>query len=216
MDAVTLGQLDYASAMRRSTAIGHLVEMATVAAERLELTDRHRWPLKEIWVTGALLSFAETLDAGAVVLVLDLPPEELPWLRMHPAGEAIGHQLGLGKRPFLWCYRPRAWPAWSYQHRRAVKVWAVDSGLDSSAIDALRSRRFERLAIVEPSDAELTTQLRAEMAVSREHLRSVLESYWDRDWRRRHKGYDESPEDHLWRAATAVSEMLDALGNLSE
>jgi hypothetical protein len=75
---------------------------------------------------------------------------------------------------------------------------------------------LKRLAIVEPSDAELTTQLRAEMAVSREHLRSVLESYWDRDWRRRHKGYDESPEDHLWRTATAVSEMLDALGNLSE
>ncbi|OBA77199.1 hypothetical protein A5641_18305 [Mycobacterium sp. 1554424.7] len=202
--------------MKRSTAIGHLVEMATVAAEWLELGDRHRWPLKEIWVTGEFLSFAETLDAGAVVLVLDLPVEELPWLRMHPVGEAIGHQLGLGKRPFLWCYRPRAWPAWNCQHRRVMKVWADGSGLDSSAIDALRSRRFEGLAIAEPSDDELTTQLRAELAVSREHLRSVLEGYWDRDWRRRHQGYDESPEDHLWRAATAVAEMLDAVGDLKQ
>jgi broad specificity phosphatase PhoE len=57
--------------------------------------------------------------------------------------------------------------------------------------------------------------LRAELAVSREHLRSVLEGYWDRDWRRRHKGYGESPEDHLWRAATAVEEMRDADGNLN-
>lgn len=197
--------------MKRSTAIGHLVEMAEVASQGLEIGDRRQWPLAEMWVAGELLSFAETLEAGSVVLVLDLSAEELPWLAMHPTGEAIGHQLRLVKRPLLWCYRPRAWPVWTYQHRRVVKFWSVDSGLDSSAIEALRSRRFERLAIVEPSDAELTAQLRAELAVSRQHLRSVLDGYWDRDWRRSHKGYDESPEDQLWRAATAVSEMLDAL-----
>ncbi|WP_204078983.1 DUF7711 family protein [Mycobacterium riyadhense] len=199
--------------MKRSTAIGHLVEMAEVASQWLELGDTRRWPLYEMWVTGELLSFAETLEAGAVVLVLDLPAQELPWLAMHPAGEAIGHQLRLGKRPFTWCYRPRAWPAWTYQHRRVLKFWAADSGLDSSAIEALQSRRLELLAIVEPSDGELTTQAQAELAASRAHLQSVLEAYWDRDWRRRHKGYDESPEDHLWRAATAVAEMLDAVGN---
>ena len=203
-----------ANTVKRSTAIGHLLEMAEVASQWLELGDQSQWPLNEMWVTGELLSFAETLDAGAVVLVLDLPAEELAWLAMHPTGEAIGHQLQLGKRPFFWCYRPRAWPVWTYQHRRVVKFWSVDSGLDSSAIEALRSRRLERLAVVEPSDDELTTQLRAELAVSREHLRSVLGGYWDRDWRRRHKGYDEAPEDHLWRAATAVAEMLDAVGNL--
>ena len=53
-----------------------------------------------------------------------------------------------------------------------------------------------------------------ELPVSRGHLRTVVERYWDRDWRREHKGYDESPEDHLWRAAAAVSEMQDALDKL--
>lgn len=55
-------------------------------------------------------------------------------------------------------------------------------------------------------------QLRAEVAVSQRHLRTMLDRYWDRDWRREHQRYDQSAEDHLWRAATAVSEMLDALG----
>ena len=39
----------------------------------------------------------------------------------------------------------------------------------------------------------------------------VLDHIDDRDWRRAHKGLDESPEDHLWRAARAVADLLDAL-----
>jgi hypothetical protein len=53
--------------------------------------------------------------------------------------------------------------------------------------------------VLEPSDDELAGQLRNELAVSRHHLRSMLSDYWDRDWRRRHKGLDQSAEDHLWR-----------------
>jgi hypothetical protein len=200
--------------VKRSTAIGHLVEMADVASQFAELGNRNRWPLTEMWVTGELLTLAETLEAGAVVLVLDLPAEELPWLAMHPAGESVGHHLRLGKRPIRWCFRPSAWPVWTYQHRRVARFWSADSGVDSSAIDTLRSRRLDRLDVVEPSNGELAKQLRQELTVSREHLRSVLEGYWDYDWRRRHKGYDESPEEHLWRAATAVTEILDGLDDL--
>lgn len=93
--------------MKRSTAIGHLVEMAEVATERLRLRDTDfGWPLEEMWVTGDLLGLADTLEAGAVVLVLDLSAEELPWLASIPpasgwatscgsasgrSGGAIGH-----------------------------------------------------------------------------------------------------------------------------
>jgi hypothetical protein len=200
--------------MKRSTAIGHLVEMAEVASQWLEVGGPDRWPLNEMWVSGELPTLAETLDAGSVVLVLDLPAEELPWLAMHPTGESIGYQLRLGKRPIHWCYRPRAWPVWNHQNRRLARFWSAEGGLDSSAIDALRSRRLDRLDVIEPSDDELAGQLRQELAVSREHLRSVLEGYWDRDWRKNHKGYDESPQDHLWRAASAVTDILDALDDL--
>ena len=45
-------------------------------------------------------------------------------------------------------------------------------------------------------------------------LDGLIERYWDGGWRREHRGYDETPEDHLWRAAAAVSEMQDALDEL--
>jgi hypothetical protein len=200
--------------VKRSTAIGHLVEMAETASQWFEVSGRDRWPLNEMWVGGELLTLAETLDVGAVVLVLDLPAEELPWLAMHPTAESIGYQLRLGKRPLHWCYRPRAWPVWNHQNRRLARFWSAEGGVDSSTIEALQSRRLDRLDVVEPSDDELAGQLREELAVSRRHLRAMLNDYWDRDWRRDHKGLEESPQDHLWRAATAVTDILDALDDL--
>lgn len=201
--------------MKRSTAIGHLIEMAEVATERLRLRDTDiGWPLEEMWVTGDLLGLADTLEAAAVVLVLDLPAEELPWLALHPAGEWVGDQLRLGKRPLRWCYRPLTWPVWNHEHRRLARFWSADGGLDTNVVEVLRSRRLDRLAVVEPSVDELAEQLPTELAVARLHLGAVLDTYWDHDWRRRHSGHDESPEDHLWRAATAVSDIWAALDGL--
>jgi hypothetical protein len=203
--------------VKRSTAIGHLVEVAEVATERLRLRDTDiGWPLEELWVTGDLLGPADTLEAGSVVLVLDVPIDELPWLALHPAGQWVGEQLRLGKRPILWCYRPLIGPVWNHEHRRLVRFWSARDGLDTDVIDALRDRRIDRLTVVEPSEDALTEQVREELSASRRHLRSVLDSYWDNNWRREHKGYDESPEDHLWRAATAVEDMLAALDELTQ
>lgn len=204
-------------AVKRSTAIGHLVEMAEVATERLKLRDTDiGWPLEEMWVTGDLLDSADTVEAGSVVLVFDVPPEELPWLAVHPAGEWVGDQLRLGKRPMHWCYRPLAWPVWNHEHRRLVRFWSAGGGLNAEIVEALQSRRLDPLDIVEPSLDELAEQLGEELAVSRRHLRAVLDGYWDRNWRQDHKGRDESPEDHLWRAATAVEDMLDTLDELGK
>lgn len=202
--------------MKRSTAIGHLVEMAEVATERLRLRESDiGWPLEEMWVTGDLLGDADTLDAGAVVLVLDLPAEQMSWMAIHPAGEWVGDDLRLGKRPLLWCYRPLSWPVWNHQHQRLVRFWSAQGGLDTTVIDGLRSRQCDRLAVTEPSREALIEQLREELSVSRRHLRAVSNHYWDRDWRRRHSGFERSPEDHLWRAAAAVVEIWDALDELS-
>jgi hypothetical protein len=198
--------------VKRSTAIGHLVEMAEVATDGLRLRSSEiGWPLEEMWVSGDLLGPDETLETGSVVLALDIPATELPWLAKHPAGEWVGDQLRLGKRPMLWCYRPLAWPVWNLDHRRLVRFWSAPDGMDDAVIEALRARRVGDLPIVEPSADQLAEQLGEELAVSRGHLRAVLEGYWNPTWRRDHKGYDESPEDHLWRAATAVTDILDTL-----
>jgi len=130
---------------------------------------------------------------------------------MHPAAEWVGAQLRLGKRPFLWSYRPVLWPVWNHRHRRVARFWSARSGIDTAVLDALREGRVDDVPIVEPSTDELRDQFRTEVVASGTHLRKVLAAYWDTDWRRLQKGLDTSPEDQLWRAAQAAVEMADAL-----
>jgi hypothetical protein len=198
-----------------ATAVRHLVEMADVSTENLRLRDSGiGWPLRELWVAGELLEGPENLEWGSVVLVLDLPPDELTWLTKHPAAEWVGSQLRLGKRPFDWTYRPSAWPVWNHHNRRLALFWSADRGTHTDVLELLGERELDRLPIVEVPAEALVQQLAEELTASRHHLRDVLDQYWEPGWRRDHKGYDESPEDHLWRAAQAVSEIDQALSEL--
>lgn len=198
--------------MKRSTAIRHLVEMADDATDLLRLRGGEiGWQLEEMWVAGALLEPVDELDHGSVVLMIDLPPDELPWLAVHPTAEWISEQLRLGKRPMWWSYRPTRWPAWTYRDRQVVRFWSASDGIDEHVIEALRTQRgFD---CVEPNSVEMTEQLHVELAAARAHLRSILGDFWDRDWRRQNRHHT-SPEDQLWRAATAVTEIEDAVEGL--
>jgi hypothetical protein len=151
--------------------------MADVAADHLRLRDTDLgWPLEELWVTGDLLEGRSELEAGSVVLVLDLVPEELPWLATHPAAEWVGAELRLGKRPFLWSYRPALWPVWNHRHRRVARFWSAPSGIEAAVLDALGAGRVDDAPILEPSTDELVDQLTLEFDASAQHLR--------RCWRR--------------------------------
>jgi len=197
--------------VKRSTAIRHLVEMAAGATDLLRLRDSDiGWPLEELWVTGDLLDTADELEVGSVILVLDVAPADLPWLALHPTGEWVGQQLRLGKRPMQWCYRPLEWPPWNPRHRRATSIWTATGGLDEPTIERLRSGRD--LDIVEPDNDDLRSQLTHERHISHAHLRTIVDGYWEPQWRRRHPS-DEA-EDHLWRAAAALIEIDDALEEL--
>ncbi|MGH9042642.1 MAG: DUF7711 family protein, partial [Acidimicrobiia bacterium] len=88
-------------------------------------------------------------------------------------------------------------------------------GKHTDVLQLLHERKLDRLPFVEAPAEALLEQLTEELAASRHHLRRVLDQYWEPDWRRDHKGYDESPEDHLWRAAQAVSEIEQALSEPS-
>ena len=166
------------------------------------------WPLQEVWVTGALLEPVDELEHGSVMLMIDLPPDEMPWLAVHPAAEWIGDQLRLGKRPLWWSYRPTAWPPWSYRDRRVARLWSITSGPDDEVIEALLTGL--PTTVLEPEQSELLEQLGVEHAVAKAHLRSILDTYWDQGWRRANR-HDASPEDQLRRAATAVVEIEAAI-----
>jgi hypothetical protein len=206
---ITVPDVGHTVGVKRGTAIRHLVEMAEVATEQLRLSRTPiGWPLTEMWVAGALLESSDEIDHGTVVLMIDLPPDELPWLAAHPTAEWVGEQLRLGRRPMLWSYRPAAWPAWTYRDQRVARFWSASNGIENDLIDELRSGVISGL--VEPDRAELVERVGVELEVSKAHLRSILAQYWDYDWRRNNRSHT-SPEDQLWRAATAVTELEEAL-----
>lgn len=201
--------------MKRTSAVRHLAAMAEIASENLRFRGAPiGWPLESLWVTGSLLGPGDAaedvqVDEVHVVLLLDIPADELPWIALHPAGEWVSEQLGLGKRPVLWSYRPHVWPAWNARHRRVARFWSDHDGPDTAFLDALRERRSP--STVEPSLPQWHAQLHDERALARAHLREVLDRYHDRDWRAEHKGLGAYPEDHLWRAAQGLREIDDAL-----
>jgi hypothetical protein len=49
-----------------------------------------------------------------------------------------------------------------------------------------------------------------ELAASLAHLQRVDAAYWEREWRRDHKGLGIYPEDHLWRATHGYLDLLAA------
>jgi hypothetical protein len=184
--------------------------MGATASENLRLRGGPiGWPLQSLWVGGELLGPAESVEDVDVVLLLDLPADELPWLALHPEAEWVSHALGLGERPVLWCYRPGVWPPWNARRPRVARFWGEDDGTDDEVLECLRQRREP--ATVEPSLEDRHGQLREERALARRHLDQVLDRYHDRDWRREQKGLGDGPDDHLWRAAQGLREIDDAL-----
>lgn len=201
--------------MKRSSAVRHLVEMATVSTDLLGLRDTSGgWPVEQLWVAGDLLTGSSAVEHNQVVVVLDVPAEELLWLAWYPGAAWFDDQLRLEKRPFDWAYRALSWPVWNYRHRRLARFWSAEDGLDQDVINALNKGHPEKVEVAEPTMRALAEQLNTELPLSRQHLRHILEHYWDGDWRRTRRGFENTPEDHLWRAARAVTEMQDALDEL--
>lgn len=197
--------------MRFSRAIDHLREMADLAGGWELMDGRVDWPLRELWAAGPLLDCPAELEVGTVLLRLDVPAEGMPWLAWQRAGEHVGHVLRLEKRPYLWAYRPSAWPVWNARDRRVLRVASREDGVDIEVLDALSERRLEALPIIEPTPTEFAHQLRTELGVSGRHLRHVLDHFWDRPYFRGER--DSWRADQLWRAAQGVREIEDALAD---
>ena len=194
--------------MRYATAIRRLRTIA-------EDCDRHARFWEEPLVVGAylygdLLEGPEEIERLQIALVIDLPPEEVTWWAEPPPAAAFAEVIGLGKVPVEWWWRPVLWPVWNHEIRGPVRFWSLD-GLDEEVLEAITERRLGELHRLVPTPAEELEQLQEELSASLVHLRRVTESYWDREWRRDHRGLGVYPEHHLWRAAQGYLDLVTAV-----
>lgn len=194
--------------MRYATAVRRLRSLAEEFDHHARLWEE---PLvTAAYVYGELLEGPEELDAARIALVVDLPPDQVTWRAEPPTAAAFAELTKLSSLPLEWTWRPVLWPVWNHEVRGPVRFWSLD-GPDEQALTALERRHFGELRRLVPEPAEEREQLEEELAFSRAHLKRVTGAYWDREWRRAHKGAGAEPEHHLWRAADGYLDLLAAV-----
>jgi hypothetical protein len=201
------------SVMKRSTAMSRLTDVVDGLDRAAE------WPgttVTAAYVFGALLDGDASLDRVEIALVVAEPPEVVSWMSRPAHLEALATLLRFTKLPLSWRWRPAEWPVWNHEVDRAVRVWTAAGGRDQRALDALAAGELEQVTIEGPaSTEELVAELLVERDVGRRFLATVTESFYDREWRREHRGDGVHPEDHLWWATAAFLELDDAVHRLA-
>lgn len=199
--------------MKRATAVRHLEALGEEATRYRELL-ADEWALESLWMADDILDAPDTLDVITILVAVDVPVEELPWRTLNWTGEGIAERLRLEKLP-IWAHgRPSSWPAWNAENRRVRQFWSREEGTDTAVTETLREGKPVEPVAVEPS--VFIEQMTIERTVSRAHLATVLDEYWEHPWRREHKGFGIHPEDHLWRASYGLQQIEAALGRTND
>jgi len=172
------------------------------------------WPpgepfLLEAYAFGDVLRGADTLECVEVVLVLNLPPEKVVWGTSPRGTDWLADELRLSKGGYCYWWRSHLDPAWNHHVSGPVRFWSHD-GPDQDVLQALAERRFADLPRQAPAPAARQDQLAGELDAALSHLREVHAAYWDRDWRREHRGLGRYPENELWEAIDSYLELRDA------
>ncbi|MFG1707128.1 hypothetical protein ACFLIM_28430 [Nonomuraea sp. M3C6] len=190
---------------------GRAAERLRMLAEACEQTKRVPTEepfLREAYVFGDLLDGADPIDHIEVVFVLNLPPEKVAW-GSHPPGTAwLVDFLRLDKGGIAYWWRSFQDPVGNHLIRSPVRFWSL-GGPEKAVLDALAGRRFNLLRRVTPDAEEERAQVAGELQTALDHLRAVHGSYWDRQWRREHRGLGRYPEHHLWEAVQGYLDLLD-------
>jgi hypothetical protein len=196
--------------MRYQSAVEKLRILAE-ACERAKIFWIDTEPLlTAVYAFGEVLDGADPLDAVQVAVVINLFPEEVPW-ESSPQGTGwLADQLRLSTSGFLYVWRSYLDPVWNHHIRGPVRIWSLDAGPDKQALAALEARDFGSLQRLIPEPVDERLQLREDLDTALAHLREVRDKYWDRDWRREHRGGGRYPENELWDAVEGYLDLLDA------
>ena len=175
------------------------------------------WPpgepfLLAAYVFGDVLQGADPLEDVEVVLVLNLPPQEVVWESSPHGTMWLADRLRLSKGGFAYWWRSHLDPVSNHHIHAPVRFWSQE-GPDEGVLRALAERRFDDLPRRTPPPPAQREQLAAELEAALSHLRAVHASYWDRDWRREHRGSGRYPEHHLWEAVHGYLDLHDAAGS---
>jgi hypothetical protein len=188
------------------------IEKLRILAEACE--DFKRYPseepfLLEAYVFGDVLRGTDPLEFVEVVLVINLPPEEVVWETTPHGTEWLADYLRLSKGGFEYFWRSHADPVSNHHIRGPVRFWSR-KGPDEDVLQALAERRLDDLSRVTSSPAAQREQLAGELEAALSRLRSVHASYWNYDWRRENRGGGRYPEHELWEAVEGYLDLLDA------
>jgi len=188
------------------------IEKLRILAEACESFKRYPSEepfLLEAYVFGDVLRGLDPLEFVQVVLVINLPPEEVGWESTPQGTEWLADYLRLSKGGFEYFWRSHADLVSNHYIREPVRFWSR-TGPDEDVLQALADRRFDHLPRVTSSPTAEKEQLAEELEVALRRMRSVHASYWDYAWRRENRGGGRYPENELWEAVQGYLDLLDA------
>ncbi|MEV0623237.1 hypothetical protein AB0I81_58675 [Nonomuraea sp. NPDC050404] len=190
------------------------VERLRMLAEACEQTRRVPVDepfLREAYVFGDLTAGADPVEVIEVAFVLNLPPEEVAWETQPPGTAWLVDFLRLDRGGVAYWWRSRGEPVGNHRIREPVRFWSLD-GVEKGVLDALAERRFgavREVAAYGDGSGRTAAQVQEELRTALEHLRAVHGAYWERGWRRTHRGRGRYPENHLWEAVAGYLDLLD-------
>jgi hypothetical protein len=193
------------------------VEKLRILAEACESVKG--WPpedpfLLEAYAFGDVLRGGDPLECVEVVLVLNLPPQDVVWGSSPHGTVWLADRLRLSKGGLCYWWRSHLDPVWNHHVQDLVRFWSHD-GPDEEVLQVLAERRFGDLPRQAPSPRARREQVADELDAALSHLRAVHASYWDYDWRREHRGLGRYPENELWEAVDGYLELRDATRSLT-
>ena len=97
------------------------------------------------WTFGQMLDSRRDLDRLCVVLAVDLPTGDVPWLCAPAGAEHWSHAAGLSHKPLTATWRTSRTPLWNHHIRGPLLIWdesgaVVAPARTGSGTDGLQAR----------------------------------------------------------------------------
>jgi len=199
--------------MKWTRALHHLEQLAAACAD---LTKRPAtiFPLRvtSLWTFGEVLDSRDDVSVLPVVLAVDRPVQDVPWMCPPAGAEHWSNATRLSTSPVVAMWRSTQAPLWNHHIRRPLLIWDEPQGDGPGAVvdglAALRDGTAEALRLPEPAPGELSARLEAELEVSLHALEAATAAY---EQRRFGMGKLEPTADALWRAGAGYLDVLRAV-----